>query len=111
MSKEHFASIFGSLFPTGGKSLNRIRWPFSLSLVCVECYRYSIFLFRNIDRANTGIVRFEELISTLSVIIHGSIDERLGWIFDLYDLNKDGKLTRIVMANYAVNHHLPHFPS
>ena len=24
------------------------------------------------------------------------MEDRLGWIFDLYDLNKDGKLTRAV---------------
>lgn len=62
----------------------------------LECYRYSVFLFRNIDRANTGTIRFEDLVTTFSILIHGSIEDRLSWIFDLYDLNKDGKLTRIV---------------
>ncbi|UJR20814.1 hypothetical protein I4U23_023926 [Adineta vaga] len=77
VSKEHFASIFATLFPTG------------------ECYRYSIFLFRNIDRSNTGMIQFEDLITVFSILMHGSIEERLGWIFDLYDLNKDGKITRV----------------
>ncbi len=64
--------------------------------ILLECYRYSVYLFRNIDRANTGIIRFEDLCATFAVLIHGSIEDRLNWIFDLYDLNKDGKLTRIV---------------
>ncbi|CAF2601178.1 unnamed protein product [Rotaria sp. Silwood2] len=72
VSKEHFASVFTTLFPTG------------------ECYRYAIFLFQNIDRANTNIIRFEDLVTTFSLLVHGSIEDRLGWIFDLYDINKDG---------------------
>jgi hypothetical protein len=28
--------------------------------------------------------------------MHGSIEDRIGWIFDLYDINKDGILTRTV---------------
>ncbi|CAF2827485.1 unnamed protein product [Rotaria sp. Silwood2] len=72
VTKEHFASVFTTLFPTG------------------ECYRYAIFLFQNIDRANTNIIRFEDLVTTFSLLVHGSIEDRLGWIFDLYDINKDG---------------------
>ncbi|CAF1037324.1 unnamed protein product [Rotaria sordida] len=77
VSKERFVSIFTTLFPTG------------------ECYRYSVFLFKNIDRSNTNIIRFEDLITTYSLLIHGSIEDRLGWIFDLYDINKDGIITRM----------------
>ena len=62
----------------------------------LECYRYSIFVFRNIDRTNRGSIRFEDLIATFSLLIYGSTEDRLSWIFDLYDLNKDGKLTRMV---------------
>lgn len=85
VNKEHFAAIFSTLFPTG------------------ECYRYSIFLFRNIDRANTGTIGFEDLLTTFSLLIHGSIEERLSWIFDLYDLNKDGKLTRIELLQLVAS--------
>jgi hypothetical protein len=69
----------------------------------LECYRYSIFLFRNIDRANTGTIRFEDLVTTLSVLVHGSIEDRLNWVFDLYDLNKDGKMTRMVGEKSRIN--------
>jgi Ca2+-binding EF-hand superfamily protein len=62
----------------------------------IEYLRYSGFLFRNIDRSNTGFIRFEDLVVTLSILIKGSIEDRLSWIFDLYDLDKDGILTRMV---------------
>jgi Ca2+-binding EF-hand superfamily protein len=29
----------------------------------------------------------------LSVLLRGSIDEKLRWIFNLYDINRDGKVT------------------
>lgn len=62
----------------------------------LECFRYSSFLFRNIDRSNAGVIRFEDLIVTLSLLFHGSVEDRLSWAFDLYDLNKDGILTKMV---------------
>jgi Ca2+-binding EF-hand superfamily protein len=65
-------------------------------ILFLECYRYSIFLFRNIDRSNTGTIRFEDLVTTFSLLMHGSVEDRLSWIFDLYDLNKNGKMTRMV---------------
>ncbi|CAF1344584.1 unnamed protein product [Adineta steineri] len=85
VSKEHFASIIATLFPTG------------------ECYRYSVFLFRNIDRSNSGTIRFEDLVATFAILIHGSIEDRLNWIFDLYDLNKDGKITRIELLQLVAS--------
>lgn len=68
----------------------------SLCRVCSECFHYSLFVFQTIDRSNTGYIRFEDLLFTLSILVHGSIEDKLSWVFDLYDLNKDGKLTRSV---------------
>lgn len=31
-----------------------------------------------------------------AILLHGSREDRLGWIFDLYDINKDGTLTKVV---------------
>ncbi|CAM2707761.1 unnamed protein product [Rotaria socialis] len=76
VNREQFAIIFATLFPTG------------------ESYRYSLYVFQNIDRLNTNIIRFEDMLATFSLLVYGSMKDRLGWIFDLYDLNKDGILTR-----------------
>jgi hypothetical protein len=37
------------------------------------------------------------------VLVHGSIEDRLNWVFDLYDLNKDGKMTRMVGEKSRIN--------
>ncbi|CAF0814664.1 unnamed protein product [Adineta steineri] len=80
ITKAHFTSIYSTLFPSG------------------DSFRYSGFLFRNIDRADTGCIRFEDIIVTLSVLTRGSIEDRINWVFDLYDLNKDGVLTRLELV-------------
>ncbi|CAF0978073.1 unnamed protein product [Rotaria sordida] len=85
VSKTHFTTIFSTLFPGG------------------ECFRYSTFVFRNIDRTNLGYIRFEDLIATLSILIHGSVEDRLSWIFDLYDLNKDGMLTKSELSQIVAS--------
>ncbi|CAF3432177.1 unnamed protein product [Rotaria sp. Silwood1] len=85
ISKTHFSSVFSTLFPGG------------------ECFRYATFVFRNIDRSNSGYIRFEDLIVTLSTLIHGSIEDRLSWTFDLYDINKDGVLTKTELSQIVAS--------
>lgn len=38
----------------------------------------------------------QDFVSGLSVILRGTIDDRLNWAFNLYDLNKDGCITKEV---------------
>ncbi|CAF3529426.1 unnamed protein product [Rotaria sordida] len=102
VSKTHFTTIFSTLFPGGGMFfflyINECN-PYST----IECFRYSTFVFRNIDRTNLGYIRFEDLIATLSILIHGSVKDRLSWIFDLYDLNKDGMLTKSELSQIVAS--------
>ena len=36
----------------------------------------------------------QDFVAGLSVILRGTIDDRLNWAFNLYDLNKDGCITK-----------------
>lgn len=38
----------------------------------------------------------QDFVSGLSTILRGTIDDRLNWAFNLYDLNKDGCITKEV---------------
>ena len=38
----------------------------------------------------------------LSVLVHGTDDDKYNWMFDLYDLNGDGTITKTEMANVVV---------
>ena len=42
----------------------------------------------------------------LSVLVHGTDDDKYNWMFDLYDLNADGYISREEMEDvvFSVNH-------
>lgn len=40
----------------------------------------------------------QDFVAGLSVILRGTIDDRLNWAFNLYDLNKDGCITKEVQG-------------
>ncbi|CAF1412263.1 unnamed protein product, partial [Didymodactylos carnosus] len=70
-------------------------------------YRYVSFLFQNIDRQNTGIITFEEFVITLSLLIHGTIEDRLSWelaelIASVFNLIVPGRKLNIVYVSNSI---------
>ncbi|XP_063591380.1 Kv channel-interacting protein 1-like [Penaeus indicus] len=61
--------------------------------------KYPHYVFNNLDKENTGVINFEDLITLLSRLSRGSLNDRLQWIFTLYDLNGDGCITRQEMTD------------
>lgn len=57
---------------------------------------YAHFLFNAFDIDRNGSIRFEDFVIGLSVLLRGSITEKLNWAFNLYDINKDGYITKEV---------------
>ncbi|NXT95823.1 KCIP2 protein, partial [Anhinga rufa] len=76
VNEENFKQIYSQFFPQGDSST------------------YATFLFNAFDTDHDGSVSFEDFVSGLSVILRGTIDDRLNWAFNLYDLNKDGCITK-----------------
>ncbi|KAI9533876.1 Kv channel-interacting protein 4 [Dissostichus eleginoides] len=81
VNEETFKSIYSQFFPHGDSSM------------------YAHFLFEAFDTHNNGSVSFEDFIVSLSIILRGSITDKLNWAFNLYDLNKDGCITREEMTD------------
>uniref|UniRef100_A0AC34PUU8 EF-hand domain-containing protein n=1 Tax=Panagrolaimus sp. JU765 TaxID=591449 RepID=A0AC34PUU8_9BILA len=52
--------------------------------------RYAEYVFKTFDRDCNEQINFEEFVTGLSIITRGSIDEKIDWIFRLYDVNKRG---------------------
>lgn len=48
---------------------------------------------------------FQDLLTTLSTILRGSIYEKLRWAFKLYDLNGDGCITRSELEKIVFSVH------
>ncbi|XP_014203258.1 neuronal calcium sensor 1-like [Copidosoma floridanum] len=56
--------------------------------------KYAEIVFNSFDEDKDGLVSFGDLLKGLASIIKGSADQKLAWIFRLYDLNGDGCITR-----------------
>ena len=44
----------------------------------------------------------QDMLVSLSTLLHGSLEEKLSWTFRLYDLNHDGSITKAEMAAVVV---------
>uniref|UniRef100_T1JPF4 EF-hand domain-containing protein n=1 Tax=Strigamia maritima TaxID=126957 RepID=T1JPF4_STRMM len=92
IDEETFKDIYGQFFPLG------------------DARPYAHHVFNALDTTRNGCVNFEELLSTLSVIVRGSMVEKIRWTFSLYDINKDGYVTKqelmeIISSIYAMMGH------
>ncbi|KAF3849153.1 hypothetical protein F7725_015650, partial [Dissostichus mawsoni] len=76
VDEETFKSIYSQFFPQG------------------DATTYAHFLFQAFDMDRSGSIRFEDFVIGLSVLLRGSVTEKLRWAFNLYDINKDGYVTK-----------------
>ncbi|XP_056614893.1 Kv channel-interacting protein 2 isoform X3 [Triplophysa dalaica] len=76
VNEDTFKLIYSHFFPQGDSSM------------------YAHFLFEAFDRHKNGAVSFEDIVTGLSIIVRGTVTDRLCWAFSLYDLNKDGCITK-----------------
>ncbi|KPM04925.1 hypothetical protein QR98_0033800 [Sarcoptes scabiei] len=79
-SKEEFVEIFGKFFPQG------------------DATKYAHLVFNTFkpmcDQQTHGCLNFEQFIKTLSLLSRGPMKEKLNWIFNLYDIDRDGYISK-----------------
>ena len=75
------------------KNIYRQFFPFA------DTSSYAHLVFTTVDLRAAGSVTFEEFLVCLSTLCRGSLEERLRWIFTLYDTRKSGQLTRDVRSS------------
>lgn len=56
--------------------------------------KYAGLVFKSIDQNKTGTVTFGEFLEFLSVLSKGTVEEKMKWSFNFYDVNKDGVISR-----------------
>ncbi|XP_054031027.1 calsenilin isoform X5 [Dryobates pubescens] len=78
VDEETFKLIYSQFFPQGDAST------------------YASFVFDAFDADGNGALCFQDFAVGLSVLLRGTVQQKLRWTFDLYDLNKDGCITKEV---------------
>jgi len=57
-------------------------------------------VFKAFDKDNDSLVNMEEWVKGMSVFLRGDREEKIRFIFDVYDLNGDGVITREEMFSF-----------
>lgn len=91
VTEEIFYSIFSKFFPLGGDTYS------------ANISSYSHYVFSALDQTDAGVITFEDFALGLSVLLNGSLDQKLRWTFNLYDLNGDGVITKEEMENVTAS--------
>ncbi|NXX42999.1 EFCB1 protein, partial [Tricholaema leucomelas] len=65
-------------------------------------------VFRTFDRDNNGCISAEEWVGGLEVFLRGTLEERIKYCFEVYDLNGDGYITKDEMFQMLKNSLLIH---
>ncbi|NXN06563.1 EFCB1 protein, partial [Indicator maculatus] len=60
-------------------------------------------VFRTFDRDNNSCISVEEWVGGLAVFLRGTLEERIKYCFEVYDLNGDGYITRDEMFQMLKN--------
>ncbi|KAM9794957.1 A-type potassium channel modulatory protein KCNIP1 isoform 2-T2 [Neosynchiropus ocellatus] len=102
VNEDTFKQIYSQFFPHGGKHfvgvtvccfVNLTWFPFS------DASTYAHYLFNAFDSAHTGSIKFEDFVTALSILLRGTITEKLRWTFNLYDINRDGYINKEEMMD------------
>ncbi|XP_055636111.1 Kv channel-interacting protein 4-like isoform X3 [Toxorhynchites rutilus septentrionalis] len=98
--------------PTGIVKEDTFKGIYSQFFPLASSGQYAHYVFNSIDLDRNGSLSFEEFVANLSILLRGTVDEKLQWTFSLYDINGDGCITKeemkeIVTAIYELMGKVP----
>lgn len=93
--------------PGGAATPNDLRPAYAKLFPLGDSTKYAQVVFNTFDTNKDGLVSFGDFLAGLALIVKGNTEEKLSWIFGLYDMNGDGHITRhemlfIVSAIYEM---------
>nr|XP_054365053.1 Kv channel-interacting protein 4 [Mirounga angustirostris] len=96
VNEETFKEIYSQFFPQGAEYKKQY-----------YCVSHTVTLKRTAPSDNDGLVQdmpqsslaCTDFIKGLSILLRGTVQEKLNWAFNLYDINKDGYITKEEMLD------------
>lgn len=82
ITEEAFHGIYSRFFPQGANVSS-----------------YSHYVFSTLDHEDSGIITFEDFVIGLSILVRGTTEEKVRWMFSLYDQDRDGFISREEMED------------
>ncbi|GAV05557.1 hypothetical protein RvY_15665-1 [Ramazzottius varieornatus] len=76
VDEETFKELYGQFYPLG------------------DAGPFAGYIFATFDRDEDGHVTFDQFIQGMSTISRGTLQEKARWVFNLYDINGSGKVTK-----------------
>ncbi|XP_065165376.1 calsenilin-like [Atheta coriaria] len=81
VDEQSFKHIFSQFFPLG------------------DANNYAHYVFNTMKQKNSEKINFENFLDILSKVSRGSTQEKLQWVFGLYDLDGDGLISKTEMVD------------
>ncbi|CAB3400737.1 unnamed protein product [Caenorhabditis bovis] len=89
---QYLYRTFKELWPNGMVHLHQFQMIYAEIFTRGNSAAYAEMVFKNIDRNKIGSITFADFVTSYSKISKGDIDEKLDWIFSLYDTNSNGSI-------------------
>ncbi|KYQ55630.1 Kv channel-interacting protein 4, partial [Trachymyrmex zeteki] len=96
---EELATLAATECPTGLVDEDAFKKIFSQFFPQGDASQYAHYVFNTMKRKPSGKISFEEFLTILSKVSRGSVEEKLQWVFGLYDLDGDGLISKEEMLD------------